>query len=54
VAGVFLEILFRFKSHPPEEVISKTEEHFRIRHQYRFPPAQAIGWSKTAILAQKV
>ena len=54
VAGVFLEILFRFKSHPPREVMSKTERHFRIVHQYRFPAPQAIGWSKTAILAQKV
>jgi ubiquinone/menaquinone biosynthesis C-methylase UbiE len=54
IAGVALEILFRFKSHPPKEVISKTENHFRIIHQYRFPPAQAIGWSKTALLAQKI
>ena len=54
IAGVVLEILFRFKSHPPQEVITRTEEHFRIMHQYRFPPQQAIGWSKTAILAQKV
>jgi ubiquinone/menaquinone biosynthesis C-methylase UbiE len=54
VAGVFLEILFRFKSHPPREVVSKTERHFRIVHHYKFPVPQAIGWSKTAILAQKV
>lgn len=53
VAGVFLEILFRFKSHPPQAVMSQTKEHFRVVHQYRFPPQQAIGWSKTAILAQK-
>jgi ubiquinone/menaquinone biosynthesis C-methylase UbiE len=52
--GVFLEILFRFKSHAPREVKDKTERHFRIVHQYRFPRPQAIGWSKTAILAQKV
>ena len=52
--GVVLEILFRFKSHPPLEVKDQTERHFRIVHQYRFPPPQAIGWSKTAILAQKV
>ena len=52
--GVFLEILFRFKSHPPKEVKDKTERHFRIVHQYRFAPQEAIGWSKTAILAQKV
>lgn len=52
--GVVLEILFRFKSHPPREVKDQTERHFRIVHQYRFPRPQAIGWSKTAILAQKV
>lgn len=54
VIGVFLEILFRFKSHPPKEVKDKTEQHFRIVHQYRFRRREAIGWSKTAILAQKV
>src|SRR5215204_4626729 len=54
LAGKFLEILFRFRSHPPREVIGRTEQHFRIVHQYRFPAQQAIGWSKTAILAQKV
>ena len=54
VAGTFLEILFRFKSHPPREVMTKTERHFRIVHHYRFPPPQVMGWSKTAILAQKV
>jgi ubiquinone/menaquinone biosynthesis C-methylase UbiE len=54
MVGVFLEILFRFKSHPPQEVIGRTEDHFRIVHQYRFPAREAIGWSKTAILAQKV
>jgi len=52
--GVFLEILFRFKSHPPREVKGQTERHFRIVHQYRFRRREAIGWSKTAILAQKV
>ncbi len=52
--GVCLEILFRFKSHPPRKVKDQTERHFRMVHQYRFPRPQAIGWSKTAILAQKV
>lgn len=52
--GVCLEILFRFKSHPPREVMEQTERHFRILHQYRFRRREAIGWSKTAILAQKV
>lgn len=52
--GILLEILFRFKSHPPKEVKDQTERHFRIVHQYRFPRKEAIGWSKTAILAQKI
>ena len=51
--GILLEILFRFKSHPPKAVKDQTERHFRIVHQYRFPRKEAIGWSKTAILAQK-
>src|SRR4030095_3311792 len=54
VAGTFLEILFRFKSPPPREGVRNTERHSRIFHHFRFPPPQAIGWSKTAILAQKV
>jgi ubiquinone/menaquinone biosynthesis C-methylase UbiE len=52
-ATTFLEILFRFKKIPRKEVLSQTEQHFRIVHEYRFPPLQVIGWSKTAILAQK-
>lgn len=52
-ATTFLEILFRFKAHPRKEVLSQTNHHFRIVHEYRFPPLQIIGWSKTAILAQK-
>ncbi len=54
VATTFLEILFRFKKHPRREILGETEKHFRIVHEYRFPPAQIIGWSKTAILAQKI
>jgi ubiquinone/menaquinone biosynthesis C-methylase UbiE len=52
--GTLLEILFRFKSHPPKHVKEQTQRHFRIVHQYRFPRKEAIGWSKTAILAQMI
>ncbi|HWN10438.1 MAG TPA: class I SAM-dependent methyltransferase [Pyrinomonadaceae bacterium] len=52
-ATTFLEILFRFKSHPRKEVLNQTNRHFRMVHEYRFPPLQIIGWSKTAMLAQK-
>lgn len=54
VIGVLLEIMFRFKSHPPQLVKDETEKHFRIVHQYHFPKQEPIGWSKTAILAQKL
>jgi ubiquinone/menaquinone biosynthesis C-methylase UbiE len=53
-ATTFLEILFRFKSHPRSDIMRQTEKHFRMVHEYRFPPLQIIGWSKTAMLAQKL
>jgi ubiquinone/menaquinone biosynthesis C-methylase UbiE len=49
-----LELLFRFKTHPPEEVAETTDRHFKVVSHYRFPPFQIIGWSKTAVLAHKV
>ena len=52
-ASTFLEILFRFKHHPPREVMRNTEQHFEVVHHYRFPPLQVISWSKSAILAKK-
>jgi len=53
-ASTFLEILFRFKSHPRRDVLKETKHHFRMVHEYRFPPFQIIGWSKTAMLAKKI
>jgi len=50
----FLEMLFRFKTHPPEEVAETTDKYFQVVSHYRFPRFQAIGWSKSAVLAQKV
>ncbi len=50
----FLEMLFRFKAHPPEEVAETTDRYFQVVSHYKFPPFQAIGWSKTAVLAQKI
>ena len=51
--STFLEVCFRFKHHPPERVIEDTQRQFKIVNHYRFPPLQAIGWTKTALLAQK-
>jgi ubiquinone/menaquinone biosynthesis C-methylase UbiE len=54
LASTILEIGFRFKHHPPKEVMQKTERHFKVVDHYHFPPLQPIGWSKTALLAQKI
>jgi ubiquinone/menaquinone biosynthesis C-methylase UbiE len=53
LASTALELMFRFKAHPPSEVDEKTRRHFRVVNHYRFPPLQLIGWTKTAVLAQK-
>ena len=52
--STLLEICFRFKAHHPRSVQRNTRRHFRVVNHYRFPPHQAIGWTKTALLAQKV
>jgi 2-polyprenyl-6-hydroxyphenyl methylase/3-demethylubiquinone-9 3-methyltransferase len=52
-ASTFLELLFRFKTHPPREVDENTERYLRIVSRYRFPPTDIIGWTKLAITAQK-
>ena len=49
-----LEMLFRFKTHPPEEVAETTDKYFQVVSHYRFPRFQAISWSKSAVLAQKI
>src|SRR6202165_5323215 len=50
----FLAILFRLRVHPPNEVAETTDKYFQVVSQYRFPRFQAIGWSKSAVLAQNV
>lgn len=51
--GRLLEIMFHFKTHPPQEVARNTQTYFRVVAHYEFPPLDPIGWSKTAVLAQK-
>jgi len=48
-----LEIMFRFKAHPPQSVAENTERLFRVIEHYRFPPHEPIGWTKSLVLAQK-
>jgi ubiquinone/menaquinone biosynthesis C-methylase UbiE len=49
-----LEMLFRFKSHPLRDVDETTGRYFHRGSHYRFPPFHAIGWSRSALLAQKI
>jgi ubiquinone/menaquinone biosynthesis C-methylase UbiE len=52
-ASTLLEIMFRFKTHPPREVSQHTQSFFRVIDNYHFPPLEPIGWTKSAVLAQK-
>jgi len=53
-ASMLLKLMFRLKIHPPREIAEHTRRHFRVVNHHRFPPLQMIGWTKTAVLAQKV
>jgi ubiquinone/menaquinone biosynthesis C-methylase UbiE len=48
-----LEVMFRFKAHPPGEVEEETRKVFRVIEHHRFPPLEPIGWTKSLVLAQK-
>lgn len=52
-ASTLLEIMFRFKIHPPAEVERHTRRHFHLIEHHRFSPLEPIGWTKDALLAQK-
>ena len=53
-ATTMLELMFRFKGHPPAEIEEHTERHFSIIEHHHFSPLEPIGWTKTAYLAQKL
>lgn len=53
-ASTLLEIMFRFKTHDPAEVERHTRRHFRLLERHRFSPLEPIGWTKEALLAQKL
>ena len=48
-----LELMFRFKAHPPAEIEENTNRFFRIIEHHHVPALEPIGWTKTAYLAQK-
>ncbi|MDT7687835.1 MAG: hypothetical protein QOE46_594 [Acidobacteriota bacterium] len=52
-ATKLLEVMFRFKAHPPFAVDENTRHFFRVIEHYHFPPFEPIGWTKSLVLAQK-
>ncbi|MFL6332102.1 MAG: class I SAM-dependent methyltransferase [Pyrinomonadaceae bacterium] len=50
---LLLEVMFRFKAHPPQEVEEETRKVFHVLEHHRFPPLEPIGWTKSLVLAQK-
>jgi ubiquinone/menaquinone biosynthesis C-methylase UbiE len=52
-ATKLLEVMFRFKAHPPLEVDENTRRFFRVIEHYHFPPFEPIGWTKSLVLARK-
>jgi len=52
-ATLLLEVMFRFKAHPPAEVDEHTRRFFRVIEHHRFAPFEPIGWTKSLVIAQK-
>ncbi|HEX8558985.1 MAG TPA: class I SAM-dependent methyltransferase [Pyrinomonadaceae bacterium] len=50
---LLLEVMFRFKAHPPREVDEHTRRFFRVIEHHHFAPHEPIGWTKSLVLAQK-
>ena len=48
-----LEVMFRFRAHPPDEVDEATRRFFRVIEHHRFLPFEPIGWTKSLVIAQK-
>jgi ubiquinone/menaquinone biosynthesis C-methylase UbiE len=53
LVGSVLEILYKFKTHPIDEVRRVSAEYFDIVGTHNFPITEPIGWSKSVYLLQK-
>lgn len=53
LVGSVLELLYKFKIHPLENVRKISRRYFRIVGNHEFPMAEPIGWSKTIFLLEK-
>ena len=53
IVGSVLEVLYKFKTHPVEEVKEISQRYFGIVGDYQFPFNEPIGWSKMIFLLEK-
>ena len=53
LVGSVLEILYKFRTHPPDEVRDVSERYFNFVGNHDFPFTDPIGWSKTIFLLEK-
>ncbi|MBK7707885.1 MAG: class I SAM-dependent methyltransferase [Acidobacteria bacterium] len=53
LVGSVLELLYKFKTHPPDEVRDVSERYFNFVGNHDFPFTDPIGWSKTIFLLEK-
>ena len=53
IVGTVLEILYKFKTHPLENVRRISQQYFKIVGDYEFPITEPIGWSKKIFLLEK-
>jgi len=51
--GSVLEFLYKFKTHPVENVRQISQKYFNIVGTHKFPITEPIGWSKTIFLLEK-
>jgi ubiquinone/menaquinone biosynthesis C-methylase UbiE len=53
LVGSVLELLYKFKIHPVENVRRTAERYFNIVGEHEFPVSEPIGWSKSIFLLEK-
>jgi ubiquinone/menaquinone biosynthesis C-methylase UbiE len=53
LVGAVLEILYKFKTHPLDDVRRISARYFNILDDYEFPITEPMGWSKMIFLLEK-
>lgn len=53
IVGTVLEILYKFKIHPVEDVRKISQQYFKIVGNHKFPLNEPISWSKSIFLLEK-